>query len=113
MKLLLDENLETEIFHRLKNYGHDVRHVSVSDGLSRGMADEEIASVSRTESRIIVTHDDDFRGSIPESTYFGVLYIEDQQLSATQISDIVHEISKYYDATALSGFQTVGRSWLR
>lgn len=31
MKFLLDENLEHEVVHRLRNDGHEVRHVDLGD----------------------------------------------------------------------------------
>ena len=112
MRLLLDENLETEVYHRLTDRGHDVLHVTVSEGLAGGMSDDEIAAVSSDEHRVIVTYDDDFCDAMSESAYCAVLYIESQDLSAGQVADIIHGVSEYYDAITLSGFRTVGRNWL-
>ena len=46
MRLLLDENLEHEVYHRLVNFGHNVVHVEVSDGLAKGLSDPDIAAAS-------------------------------------------------------------------
>jgi predicted nuclease of predicted toxin-antitoxin system len=69
MRLLLDENLEHEVYHRLVNFGHDVIHVEVSDGLAKGLSDPDIAAVSLDESRVIVTYDDDFRTDFDTTDY--------------------------------------------
>jgi predicted nuclease of predicted toxin-antitoxin system len=112
MRLLLDENLEHEVYHRLESYGHDVRHVEVSDGLEKGLTDPDIAIVSLDESRVIVTYDDDFRTDLGAADYHAVLFFEDESLSAREVADIVHEVSRYHDGDQLSGFIKVGRSWL-
>ena len=41
MRFLLDENLEREVFLRLKNDDHEVRHVGPSDHLSKGASDSD------------------------------------------------------------------------
>ena len=42
-RLILDENVEHEVFHRLENYGHDVEHVDFVPDLGKGTADHPIA----------------------------------------------------------------------
>lgn len=111
MRFLLDENLEHEVYHRLRHYGHDVVHVDIDDELSKGDSDTDLGAFSRRERRVLLTYDDDFRDFDP-GAYHAVLYFERQTLSAREVADVVHEISKYYETDDLSGFQTVGRSWL-
>lgn len=65
-RLLLDENVEYEVFHRLENYGHDVVHVDFVADLGKGTDDLSIAQFSRDTDRIIVTDDDDFVLSVDE-----------------------------------------------
>ena len=112
MRFLLDENLEHEVYHRLENFGHDLLHVEVSDGLRKGDSDETLAERSREEGWIIVTYDDDFWTEFPESTYGALLYFPDQSLSARQVAEVLHEVSTYYDRGELVGSQKIGRSWL-
>ena len=112
MRFLLDENLEHEVFHRLEDHGHEVLHVDLSDRLSKGTSDSDLAAVSREHRFVIVTYDDDFRDDFSESEYHAVLYIPDQTLSAGTIADVLQEISTYYRQNELQGFMTVGRSWL-
>ncbi|WP_318570649.1 DUF5615 family PIN-like protein [Salinigranum marinum] len=59
-RLILDENVEREVFHRLENYGHDVEHVDFVPELGKGTADHPIAQYSLDTDRVIVTYDDDF-----------------------------------------------------
>jgi hypothetical protein len=112
MRFLLDENLEHEVYHRLDSYGHDVRHVDLSDELGKGDPDPALARFSREGRRVIVTYDDDFRTDVPEAAYHAVLYLPDQTRSATEVADALHEVSKYYGTDDLTGFRTVGRDWL-
>jgi len=37
-RLLLDENVEHEVHHRLENLGHDVEHVEFAGELGKGRA---------------------------------------------------------------------------
>lgn len=112
MRFLLDENLEHEVYHRLQNYGHELLHVEVSDELSKGDTDAELAEVSRTGGWIIVTYDDDFRDNFSEDDYHAALYFADQTLSANKVADVLHNISTYYNQDQIRGFMTVGQSWL-
>ena len=34
--VLLDENVEHEVLHRLRNYGHTVEHIDIHDHLQKG-----------------------------------------------------------------------------
>lgn len=45
-RLILDENVEHGVFHRLKNYGHDVEHVDFVPELGKGTVDHPIARYS-------------------------------------------------------------------
>jgi hypothetical protein len=43
---LLDEHLEHEILHRLRNYGYEAEHVDLHDSLQKGDEDETLAQYS-------------------------------------------------------------------
>ena len=45
-RLLLDENVEREVYHRLDSYGHDVEHVDFSPELGKGASDDDLADYS-------------------------------------------------------------------
>jgi len=111
MRYLLDENLEHEVVHRLRDQGHEVRHVDLTDDLRKGDPDEHLAQFSRDNEFIIVTYDDDFRDEFSNDACHAVLYLPDQTLSARTIAKALHEISTYYQQGELRGFMTVGESW--
>lgn len=76
-RLLLDENVEHEIAHRLENYGHDVEHVDFVPELGKGISDSKIAEYSTATDRLIPKYDD-FVLAIDRDAYRGVLYIPDR-----------------------------------
>ena len=71
-RLILDENVEHDVLHRLDNYGHDVEHVDFVPSLGKGTKDHPIAQYSLETDRLIVTYDDDFVLEIDEDDYRAV-----------------------------------------
>lgn len=110
--LLLDENLEHEVLHRLRDYGHEVVHVDSSAGLGKGANDGNLARFSLENDVLIVTYDADFETHYGESDYWGVLLLTDNRWSATDVADTVHRIVELYPPTDLRGMNVVGREWL-
>lgn len=55
MRILLDENLPTELVEALRALGHDVEHV-YSMNLS-GHPDPEVSAVAQSENRLLITQD--------------------------------------------------------
>lgn len=45
-RLILDENVEHEVLHRLENYGHDVEHVDFVPSLGKGTDDHSHSILS-------------------------------------------------------------------
>ena len=111
-RLVLDENVEHEVLHRLENYGHDVEHTDFVRELGKGIDDYPIARYSRKTGRAIVTYDDDFVLRVDESEYHAVLYVGDETLPASEVADAVHELSRHYPQSGLPGLQYVGAGWL-
>ena len=109
--LLLDENVEHEVVHRLENYGHDVEHVDFVPELGKGTADHPIAQYSLDTDRVIVTYDD-FVLEVDEELYRAVLYFDDATLSVEQVADIIHTVSQNYPQAELQGLEYVGEEWL-
>lgn len=110
--LLLDEHVEHEVCHRLRDYGHDVEHIKFHDSLEQGDADDTLADYSLANDIPIVTYDDDFEVHHDESDYWGVLFFSDDSWSASDVADTVHEILRLYDSGSLRGMNVVGREWL-
>ena len=111
-RLVLDENVEHEVSHRLENYGHNVEHVGFGSNLGKGVTDCSIAKYSRETDRIIVTYDDDFVLELTDEDYRGAFYIHDDRLSANTVADIIHTISKHYPQSEVTGLEYVGEEWL-
>lgn len=111
-RLILDENVEHEVLHRLENYGHDVEHVDFVPELGKGTADHPIARYSLDANRVIVTYDDDFALEVDEGLYRAVLYFDDATLSVEQVADIIHTVSQNYPQAELQGLEYVGEEWL-
>lgn len=111
-RLLLDENVEHVVRHRLENYGHDVEHVDLVPGLGKGTDDQSIAALTLSEDRVLVTYDDDFVLSVSEDEFLAALYIPDAALPANTVADLVHEVSHHYPQSELDGLVYVGTEWL-
>lgn len=111
-RLLLDENIEHEVLHRLETYGHDVEHVDSAPELDKGVGDTAIARYSLEMDRTIVTYDDDFIEDIPPNQYRATLFFEDDTMSAREVAEIVHAMSRAYPHEQVEGLQKTGREWL-
>jgi hypothetical protein len=55
-RLILDENVEHEFFHRLNNYGHDIEHVDFVSEPGKRTTDYPIAQYSQDTGRVIPTY---------------------------------------------------------
>ncbi|TKX74602.1 hypothetical protein EXE46_07820 [Halorubrum sp. GN11_10-6_MGM] len=111
-RLILDENVEHEVLHRLENYGHDAEHVDFVPEFGKETADHPIARYSLDTDRVIVTYDDDFVLEVDEGLYRAVLYFDDATLSVEQVADIIHTVSQNYPQAELQGLEYVGEEWL-
>lgn len=111
-RLLLDENIEREVLHRLTEGGHDVEHVEFVSRLGKGTNDGEIAQYSLDTGRTIVTYDDDFIEDISQSRYRAVFFFADDTISAKEITDIINNMSRIYPHEDVTGLQKTGREWL-
>lgn len=61
MKLLLDENVASKIKEGLIELGiNDVKHIN---DISKGIPDYKVFELAKSEARIIITGDDDFKAN--------------------------------------------------
>lgn len=111
-RLLLDENFEHEVCSRLQDDGHDVEHVDFVSELGKGASDEELARYSIETDRIIVTYDDDFIGKLPSDQYRGVLFFQDDTVTAREVTNVITTMSEMYPHDRVRGLQKTGREWL-
>lgn len=110
-RFLPDENMEPKTLHRLKS-----TTTTSSTSIPSRNSDEprqirQLQPILRTQ-RVIVTFDDDFIIEHDESDYYGAIYFEDVKLSATNVADVVHEITTVYPESAFRGLEFGGREWL-
>jgi predicted nuclease of predicted toxin-antitoxin system len=111
-RLLLDENVEHEVGHRLENYGHDVVHVDFEPELGKWATEDTLAAYSIAEDRVLVTDDDDFVLTLSENAFNAVLYLSDASLPVDHVADIVHEVTRQYPQVELDGVVYIGPEWL-
>lgn len=111
-RLLLDENLEHEVLHRLENYGHDVEHVDDLPELGKGATDRSIARYSLESDRIVVTYDDDFVLDLGDDEFRGTLYVGDRDMTTREVADVVHAVSRQYPQSQIDGLVFASEEWL-
>ena len=110
--VLLDENVEHEVLHRLRNYGHTVKHIDLHAQLQKGDEDRVLAQYSRSNQALIVTYDDDFETDYEESDYWGVLSFVDSGRTTIQVADVLHRIPELYPPAEVQAMNIVGREWV-
>lgn len=91
-KFFIDENVRIELFRFLKRENYDVRLVS------KGMADTEVAFISKTERRILVTNDSDFTNLELYTSHdlFAVIWLRIAQSEGDQLTLSFQKLLKEY-----------------
>jgi len=110
-RILADENVEAATVNYLQKLDHDVAWVGDIDELGLGVNDSTIVTYARETDRLILTQDDDFLTEFDLGETAGVLFQEDQSLSAREIGDIVHELSECIEQSDVT-LEYVSRNWL-
>jgi len=95
-RLLVDENIEYRIVHKLRNYGHDVEHVDDLVEYGKGSSDRVLGEYSKTTDRLILSYDDDFVLDLDSTEYRAILYVNDVTIPSAKLADAVHLLSKQY-----------------
>ena len=70
MRFLLDENVHRKLAAFLIAHGHDATRTP------KGLTNGAVFALARSESRILITHDEDFAQHPPEVAYAGVVLIK-------------------------------------
>jgi len=112
LPLLLDEMVERGVMRRLENFGHDVEHVDFHDEVGKGDADRTLGDYSLKAERIIVSYDPDWVENLTEDEFYCVILIENEWLSASQVAQIVHNMSEAYPESEFRGLEKSGKEWL-
>ena len=112
VQFVLDEHVEHEVLHRLEKVGYDAIHVEFTPELGKGTNDKPISTFSLDTERVIITYDGDFLEEFTEADYYGVVYFDDETLSAKQVSDIVDTMASHYPEERFQGFEYGSQKWL-
>jgi predicted nuclease of predicted toxin-antitoxin system len=112
VKFLLDENLEHEVLHRLETLGYEAAHVERHRELGKGSEDASIAEFSLQREWVVVTYDPDFVTAYSEAEYYGIVYFDDDDLSASEVVTILHSMATHYPASEFGQLQYGSREWL-
>lgn len=96
MKILLDENVAVKLKKQLKEVGYeDVVHIN---DIRKGMRDEEVYNLAKSENRLIISGDDDFKKKKFKLTW-GIIYLTPkaklQEDLSIRIKWIIDNISNY------------------
>jgi len=110
-RIVADEHIELPTRRYLRKLGHDVEWIGDVRELGLSSSDEEIASYSLAEDRLVLTQDDDFFLELDLSDCAGILFQRDQSLSAREIGDVVDEMSRYIQQSEVR-LEYVSREWL-
>lgn len=105
-RILADENVEQATANYLRKLGHDVERLDDVAELGPGAEDESIARYASEHDRLILTQDE-----LDVERTAGVLFQNDRTLSAREVGDVVHEISRCLDRSAIT-LEYVSGNWL-
>jgi len=107
-RLLADENVEPSTVEYLRRLDHEVATVADVDALALGASDQAIAASAVETGRVVLTQDDDF---LSRPSGARILVQRDQTLSAREVGDIVHELSRHISQDDVT-VEYVSRNWL-
>jgi predicted nuclease of predicted toxin-antitoxin system len=88
----IDENLPKDVGILLENAGHDA--VTVLDQKMQGVGDPRLATLCRTENRVLLTLDIDFADirTYPPAEYAGLIVLRLRFQDKTHVLDVVRRL---------------------
>jgi predicted nuclease of predicted toxin-antitoxin system len=103
MRFKLDENLHVEIAALLRERGHDA--LTVLDQGYRGRGDRDIANLTQSEGRILISLDLDFSNILmfPPEKYPGLIVLRLRKKSRSVVRRIVNRVIDHLDKEPLTG----------
>ena len=107
MRFKLDENLPVDLAALFREAGHDA--VTVGDQKLGGTTDSELATVCKSEGRILVTFDTDFADirTYPPDAYPGLIVFRLNDQARDHVLEIGARLLK-----VLQGATVNGRLWI-
>ena len=103
MRFKVDENLHVEIAALLRDRGHDAQ--TVFDQGHRGRSDRDIANLTQSEGRILISLDLDFSNILmfPPERYPGLIVLRLRKKSRSVVRQIVNRVIDHLDKEPLTG----------
>ena len=103
MRFKVDESLHVEIVVLLRERGHDA--LTVFDQGHRGRSDRDIANLSQSEGRILISLDLDFSNILmfPPEKYPGLIVLRLRKKSRSAVRRIVTRVIDHLDKEPLAG----------
>jgi len=103
MRFKVDENLHVEIAALLRERGHDA--LTVFDQGYRGRSDRDIANLTQSEGRILISLDLDFSNILmfPPEKYPGLIVLRLRRKSRSVVRRIVNRVIDHLDKEPLAG----------
>jgi hypothetical protein len=96
MRLLADENTDTEWLRALSDDGHDVRRVVDADSLSPGAADPAVLAAAAEADRVLLTADRSDFPDPPRDDHAGIVIVADPSRSGGAVRRAVRRIERAY-----------------
>jgi predicted nuclease of predicted toxin-antitoxin system len=110
-RILADAHVEPAARNYLEKLGHDVEFVAYVDELGEAATDHEVARYACQHDRVVLTHDVDYFLDIDPADAGGVLFLEEDDLSARKVGTIVDEIATYVPQDEVV-LEYVSTNWL-
>jgi len=103
MRFKVDESLHLEIAVLLRERGHDA--LTVFDQGHRGRSDRDIANLSQSEGRVLISLDLDFSNILmfPPEKYPGLIVLRLRKKSRSAVRRIVTRVLDHLDKEPLAG----------
>ena len=103
MRFKVDESLHVEIADLLRERGHDA--LTVFDQKARGRSDRDIADLSRTEGRVLISLDLDFSNILifPPEKYPGLIVLRVRKKSRSAVRRVITRVIDHLDKEPLAG----------
>jgi predicted nuclease of predicted toxin-antitoxin system len=112
MRILADENLESEIVEALRKAGHTVSDIKE---MTPGVDDPDVLALANEESAILVTNDKDFGELIYKKRLFsnGVILLRFGKLEIEERIEFLIDVLREHDEELLHAFTVITPTGVR
>lgn len=96
MRILADENVDTENVRALVDSGHDVVRVVDEPQLGESAADPAVLERAKQQDRVLLTEDTSDFGDPPVEEHAGVVLVTDGTVSGSEVRRGIRRIERQY-----------------